>query len=64
MLEMAFYLPWIFFFFIGAVDWGFFVLVVGSLISLFPPEVLQQHILELRGGTLPPGQYPPNQYPS
>ena len=24
MLEMAFYLPWIFFFFIGAVDWGFF----------------------------------------
>ena len=24
MLEMAFYLPWIFFFFIGALDWGFY----------------------------------------
>ncbi len=24
MLELAFYLPWIFYFFIGAMDWGFY----------------------------------------
>ncbi len=31
MLEMAFYLPWIFFFFIGAVDWGFFAYALVSV---------------------------------
>lgn len=34
----------------GAVDWGFLVLAIGGLMSLFPPEVLQQHIWELKGG--------------
>src|SRR5262245_53239152 len=31
MLEMAFYLPWIFFAFIGAVDWGFFAYALVSV---------------------------------
>lgn len=31
MLEMAFYLPWIFWFFIGAMDWGFFSYALVSL---------------------------------
>jgi Flp pilus assembly protein TadG len=31
MLEMAFYLPWIFFFFIGAMDWGFYAYALVSL---------------------------------
>jgi hypothetical protein len=34
----------------GAIDWGFLVLVVGALMRLFPPEVLQQHIIELQDG--------------
>jgi hypothetical protein len=38
----------------GAVDWGFFVLAVGALMGLFPADVVRQHILELRGGRLPP----------
>jgi Flp pilus assembly protein TadG len=31
MLEMAFYLPWIFFLFIGAVDYGFFAYALVSV---------------------------------
>ena len=38
----------------GAVDWGFFVLAVGALISVFPAPIVRRHILELRGGSLPP----------
>src|SRR5690242_2935731 len=34
----------------GAVDWGFFVVAAGTLIQLFPSDVVQQHIWELRGG--------------
>jgi hypothetical protein len=38
----------------GVVDWGFLVLALGSLVSLFPPDVLRQHISELKGIPLPP----------
>jgi len=46
----------------GAVDWGFLILAVGSLMSLFPPDVLAYHISELRGESLVPGPPPPTQY--
>jgi Flp pilus assembly protein TadG len=31
MVELAFYLPWIFFFFIGAADWGYFAYALVSV---------------------------------
>ena len=42
----------------GAIDWGFLILVIGSLMSLFPPDVLAYHISELRGQSLPPAPPP------
>ncbi|HUS17651.1 MAG TPA: hypothetical protein VM536_21860 [Chloroflexia bacterium] len=45
----------------GVADWSFLVLVLGSLVSLFPPDVLRQHIVELQGGhrQVPTRIYPP-----
>jgi hypothetical protein len=34
----------------GVMDWGFFALAAGTLMQLFPPAVIQQHIWELRDG--------------
>ncbi|MDQ2806737.1 MAG: hypothetical protein M3Z04_07440 [Chloroflexota bacterium] len=45
----------------GVVDWGLLILVIGWLMSLFPPDVLAYHISELRGQALPPAP-PPTQY--
>jgi hypothetical protein len=47
----------------GVVDWGFLVVAMGSLISLFPPDVLRQHISELKGLPLPPGPPPDPPHP-
>ncbi len=47
----------------GVVDWGFVVLAVGFLMGLFPPDVLAQHIVELKGVPLPPGTSPPPYLP-
>ncbi|MGI8588247.1 MAG: hypothetical protein ACR2M0_11255 [Chloroflexia bacterium] len=42
----------------GLVDWGSFVVIAGSLMGLFPQEVVRRHIIELRGG----GSNPPVVY--
>src|SRR5205814_2278183 len=34
----------------GVVDWGFVVLAAGTLMQLFPANIVAQHIAELRGG--------------
>ncbi len=46
----------------GVVDWSLLILVVGSLMSLFPPDVLAYHISELRGQAFISGPPPPTQY--
>jgi len=38
----------------GAVDWSFFVLAVGTMIGLFPVDVVRQHVAELKGVPLLP----------